>query len=75
ERQLREMAELVAAVKGEGTIAPDVPDAWTVAALDALIYAAWSSVHEGWIARRDAPGLVFRTIVGGLGPAGPRREK
>ncbi|MEM8963375.1 MAG: TetR/AcrR family transcriptional regulator [Acidobacteriota bacterium] len=66
DRQLREMSELVAAVKQEGTIATDVPDAWVVAALDALIYAAWTSAHEGWIARRDAPGLVFRTIIGGL---------
>ena len=66
ERQQQQMVELVAAVKGEGAIAPDVPDAWVVAAFDALIYAAWSSVHGGWVARRDAAGLVFRTLVGGL---------
>ncbi|MEM8931374.1 MAG: TetR/AcrR family transcriptional regulator, partial [Acidobacteriota bacterium] len=62
---------LVAAVKREGTIAPEVSDAWVVAALDALIYAAWSSVHEGWIARRDAPGLVLRTLFDGLGSGQP----
>ena len=69
ERQLQELAKLVAAVKAEGALAPDVPDAWAVAAIDALIYAAWSSVHGGWIARREAPGLVFRTILHGLGPS------
>lgn len=71
ERQMRDMQELVAAVKREGTIAPDVPDAWVVSAFDALVYAAWTSVHGGWIARRDAPGLVFRTLVSGLQPPSP----
>ena len=71
QRQLKGLGDLVAAVKQEGKLAQDVPDAWTLAALDALIYAAWSSVHEGWVARREAPGLVLRTILEGLGPRNP----
>ena len=70
ERQIAELSELIAAVKSEGNLAPEVPDAWVVSALDALIYAAWTSVHEGWVARRDAPALVFRTLFSGLGSPG-----
>ncbi|MEM1180619.1 MAG: TetR/AcrR family transcriptional regulator [Acidobacteriota bacterium] len=67
ERQLEGLSSLIASVKAEGGLAPDVPDAWVVAAIDSLIYAAWSSVHGGWVARREAPKLVFRTIMRGLG--------
>ena len=74
ERQLRETSELVAAIKQEGALAPEVPDAWIVAAFDSLIYAAWTSVHEGWIARRDAPELVFRTLLSGLGTPKARSD-
>ena len=68
ERQLRELQELVEAVKAEGRIAPEVPTAWVVASLDTLIYAAWQSVSDGQIARQEAPALVFRTLLEGLGP-------
>ena len=66
-RQMDELGQLVVALKAEGLIAPDVPDAWGVAVLDSMIYTAWASVHEGWIARREAPALVLRTILSGLG--------
>lgn len=67
ERQLQTFVELVNAVKAEGGMSPDVPTAWGVATIDALIWAAWSSVEEGYIARRDAASLVFRTLFDGLG--------
>lgn len=53
--------------KDEGLIAPEVPIAWAVATLESLIYTAWISVHEGYIARRDAAQLVYRTFLTGLG--------
>jgi len=68
ERQLAEMAELVEAAKAEGSIAAEVPTAWVVAAIDALVYAAWSAVEDGSVARRDAAALAFRTLIDGLKP-------
>ena len=69
-RQAAETAELIQALKAEGAIAPEVPTGWAVAALDSLIYAAWSAVEDGSVAPRDAPGLVHRTLLQGLGPPG-----
>lgn len=68
DRQLGELAELVDAMKAEGSLDRAVPTAWVVAAIDALVYAAWDAVDDGAVARRDAAALAFRTIVRGLGP-------
>lgn len=68
-RQVSEMRELVEAVKAEGGFGPDVPTAWIVAAMDALIYAAWLEVRAGSLAPRDVAELVFRTLTSGLGPS------
>ncbi|MEM7349156.1 MAG: helix-turn-helix domain-containing protein [Acidobacteriota bacterium] len=67
ERQLRELSELIEAVKTERHLAPEVPTAWIVATLDALIYAAWSAQDNGLIASHDAAALVLRTLFEGLG--------
>lgn len=66
EKQSQTWLDLVKALKDENTIAADVPTAWVVAAIEGLIFTAWSSVHEGYIARRDASNLVFRTLLQGL---------
>lgn len=67
-RQLAGLAELAEAAKAEGSLAPEVPTAWAVAAFDALVYAAWSAVDDGAVARRDAAALAFRTLTDGLKP-------
>ena len=66
----QEWGELVQHLKAKKVIANDVPDAWVISALEALIYAAWESVHEGYVARREAHKLVYRTLISGLGPQG-----
>lgn len=66
ERQQSELSNLVEAVKAEGGIAREIPTAWVVAVIDTLIYAAWTSVEEGFIASRDAVDLVNRTLFSGL---------
>ena len=71
DRQLEELAELVDAMKAEGSLDRAVPTAWVVAAIDALVYAAWDSVEDGAVARRDAAALAFRTVMRGLGSADP----
>lgn len=71
DRQLDELAELVDAMKAEGSLDRAAPTAWVVAVIDALVYAAWEAVDAGAVARRDAAGLAFRTIMRGLGSADP----
>lgn len=67
-RQTAEMKELIEMAKAEGSVAADVPTAWVAAAFDALVYAAWDAVQAGSIARNDAGGLAFRTLMDGLSP-------
>ncbi len=74
QRQLDELRELVDALRQEGVVAPDVPAAWGVAAIDALIYAAWTAVQDGSIAKKDAPGLALRTVLSGLGVKGDSHD-
>ncbi len=68
QRDEKEWHSLFESMKSKGVIAPEVPTAWAKAAVEALIYAAWSSAHEGYIATREAPKLVYRTLMAGLGP-------
>jgi TetR/AcrR family transcriptional regulator, mexCD-oprJ operon repressor len=63
----KEWRELVQRLKAEKVIAKEIPDAWVTSTLESLIYAAWESVHEGYIARREAPKLVYHTLISGLG--------
>lgn len=70
-RVLRPVGELIERGKRDGTFRPEVPAAWIGDALGALIYAAWESVRDGKIARRDAPGLVTATLLTGLGRERP----
>ncbi|MEM7048157.1 MAG: TetR/AcrR family transcriptional regulator [Acidobacteriota bacterium] len=66
QRQLDDLAAFVDHAKGEGLFARNVSTAWIVATIDALIWTAWSSVHRGELALRDAAPMVFRTLVEGL---------
>jgi TetR/AcrR family transcriptional regulator, mexCD-oprJ operon repressor len=70
----KEWRELVQHLKEEKVIAKELPDAWVTSALEYLIYAAWESVHAGYIARREAHKLVYRTLLSGLGCSANRGE-
>ena len=65
-RQMQELDAFVSRLKQDGAIALDVPNAWVAAAIDALIWAAWSSVQTGTLADRDAATWVYRTLMQGL---------
>lgn len=69
EQHLYRLAAIVEQAKQEGALAVEVPTAWCVSAIDGLIWAAWPSVQEGYIAPRDAAPLVIRTLFNGLGPS------
>ncbi|MEM6327773.1 MAG: TetR/AcrR family transcriptional regulator [Bacteroidota bacterium] len=69
EAHLTRLGSLIESLKADDALAPDVPTAWGVIALDALVWGAWSAVEEGYLARRDAPVLVTRTLLTGLSPS------
>lgn len=50
-----------------GVLRSDVPKAWRFRAIEALVYAAWTAVANGELAPRDAPALVYDTLIRGLG--------
>jgi AcrR family transcriptional regulator len=58
-----------------GLLRADVPQAWLFAALEALLYAAWSAVARGELAAREAPGLLHETLLRGFGTANARAPR
>ena len=67
ERQLKDLDTFVIQLKQDGVIAPEVPNTWVIGVMDALIWAAWSAVNNGDLARNDAALLTYRTLLKGLG--------
>ncbi|MEM9771094.1 MAG: TetR/AcrR family transcriptional regulator [Cyanobacteria bacterium P01_D01_bin.73] len=67
DRQISELEAFVAQLKQDGVIAADVPNAWVTVVMDSLIWAAWSAVSNGDLARNDAAELTYRTFLNGLG--------
>jgi len=65
-QHLTRLSDLAMGLKAENEIADDIPIAWVVAVIDALIYAAWFTLEDGYIAKRDAAPLAIRSILGGL---------
>ena len=70
ERLVKPLRELAERGRQEGSFRNDVPTAWVVDALGALIFAAWEGVRDGRIAALDAPRLVATTVLSGLGKVG-----
>lgn len=60
------LEELVRRGKREGAFRAEVPEAWIVGTIVALVFAAWEGVHYGRLAPLDAPELVRSTILYGL---------
>lgn len=61
------LQELVEHGKRIGLLRTDMPTHWIVTTLFAQTYVAWEGVTGGWLAPRDAPRLVIRTLLGGIG--------
>ena len=66
DRHLYRLSELAEQLKEEKVMDRQIPTVWIVAVIDALVYAAWFSVEDGYLARRDAPSLALRTLLKGL---------
>ncbi len=65
-RQHEELFELIDAAKSEGSIRPDIPNAWVVAAIEAVVFAALTTARAGDIAVNDAGKLAARTLFMGI---------
>ncbi|MCE7012133.1 TetR/AcrR family transcriptional regulator [Kibdelosporangium philippinense] len=50
-----------------GKLRTDVPDWWILSTLDAAFYTAWEAISLGKLAPLDAPKLVMKTVMQGLG--------
>ena len=68
EKDIHDWQTLFEDLQREGILASDISIVWAISVVESLIYSAWSSVHEGYIARREAHKLVYRTLISGLGP-------
>ena len=69
DKVIGQFKDLCRGLKTEGIASPDVPEAWLVASLDMMIFTAWESIRRGDIAANDAPDLVLRTYLSGIGAA------
>lgn len=66
QKQLNSMIGIVEQAKAQGDIAANISGSWVVYALDALLYAAWQGVNDGYIAVNDAGAFVTGTLFHGI---------
>ena len=71
ETQLVWLVPVVERLQAGGYLGQHVSTDWAITMIDAITWAAWSAVHDGSIARRDAAQLAFDTCMNGLGPRPP----
>jgi hypothetical protein len=64
---LKPLGRLIARAQAEGAIDPELPPAWVIATLRALLRAANSEVEARRLARDAAAAQVVRTLVRGVG--------
>ncbi|ALG11013.1 TetR/AcrR family transcriptional regulator [Kibdelosporangium phytohabitans] len=61
------LLQLIQRGQEAGVLRSDVPDWWILASLDAAFYSAWEAISFGKLAPLDAPGLVMKTVMRGIG--------
>jgi AcrR family transcriptional regulator len=64
----RHIAPVLAAAADAGLLRADLDAAWRDAAFDGLLFAAWTAVREGRLAREDAPDRLLSMLLHGFGP-------
>ena len=76
-RQNAELSQLIDDAKTEGSIAPDIPNAWVIAAIESIVFTALITARAGDIAVNDAGKLAVRTLFQGIEcqPHGKRERK
>lgn len=63
----RHVEPVIDAAVSAGLLRDDVPEAWFREAFDALLFATWTVVERGQVARADAPAMMLRTLLDGFG--------
>jgi AcrR family transcriptional regulator len=63
---LEPISDAVRRGQEDGLLRADLPTAWIVDLLAGAIVTAWDSVDEGRLAAREAPGLVFSSVLFGV---------
>jgi TetR/AcrR family transcriptional regulator, mexCD-oprJ operon repressor len=64
---LKPLTRLIARAQAEGAIDPEVPPAWVIASLRALLRTAVGEIEARRLARDAAAARVVRTLVRGVG--------
>jgi hypothetical protein len=59
--------EILRRAQDANVLASDAPEWWLLRTLYSLVYSAAESVGSGHLAPREAPGLVLRTYLRGVG--------
>ncbi|MBL8152841.1 MAG: hypothetical protein JNM70_01555 [Anaerolineae bacterium] len=49
-----------------GEVRTDLTAEWILHHMNYALFATWQSVHDGFVARRDAPRLLATTLWGGI---------
>lgn len=62
----------IEACRREGVLRIDVPAAWQTRVLADLIWASWAAVAEGDLGSRQAPSVVWQTLMEGVALSGRR---
>jgi AcrR family transcriptional regulator len=62
----RPLADFVARAQQAGALRADLPAWWVAASLTGAVFTAWEAIADGWLAPRDAPELVLRTVLDGV---------
>lgn len=60
------IVKLIERGRRDGTFRANVPAAWILNAMGALLFAAWEGVRDGDLAPRETPRLVTTTLLSGL---------
>lgn len=63
----RTLHDLFARARQDGTLRTDLPDRWALETYGMLLWATWNAVHDGYLAKLDAPRVLHATFLGGLG--------
>jgi AcrR family transcriptional regulator len=66
---LKPLTRLIARAQAEGAIDPELPPAWVIASLRALLRSAVGEIEARRLARDAAAARVVRTLVRGVGCA------
>ena len=74
-RQNAELATLIDEAKAEGSIATDMPNAWIIAAIESVVFAALTTARAGDVAVNDAGQLAVRTLFAGIETSRARQRR